>query len=83
MKLPRHSRWIWLAVALALAACTTVSPPMHGRCTEILPDHYDGEVAEGPTLRCVWQSRTWECTALSGRWVCNATGPAPAEEPGK
>lgn len=74
-----------LPLLIALAACTEPAPPMQGRCVDIIPPAYNGRFTEGPTLRCLWQSRTWDCTAsgvIGGvRWACVATGPATAEEP--
>jgi hypothetical protein len=73
-----------LILSAILSACVQEAPPMQGKCTEIEVDHYDGRVSVGPTLRCSWHGRSWDCTqfgALLGGsyWSCDATGVAPAE----
>lgn len=69
---------------ILLVGCDTKAPPMDGVCVGIEPQSYDGIAQIGPTVRCLWRSRSWDCThhaALMGAyWSCSNTGPAIVEE---
>lgn len=52
---------------------------MRGVCTDLNAMVYHGQLADEPTLSCLWRGRRWVCEEHPDYWTCRDVGAAPAE----